>query len=45
MRDQGAIVRQLDLDPQKYAHKLIQDEGGIDKCAIPFNQDTPNEVS
>ena len=44
VRDQGAIVRQLDIDPQKYAHKLIQDEGGIDKCTIPFNQNTPNEV-
>jgi len=44
VRDQGAIVRQLGLDPKKYAHKLIQDEGGIDKCAVPFNLDTPNDV-
>jgi predicted ester cyclase len=44
VRDQGAIVRQLGLDPQKYADKLIQEEGGIDKCSVPFNQDTPNDV-
>ena len=38
VRDQGAIIRQLGIDPQKYAGKLINDEGGINKCFIPFNK-------
>ena len=44
VRDQGAIIRQISLDPKKYADKLIQEEGGILKCSIPFNKDTPNDV-
>ena len=41
VRDQGAVIRQIDLDPKKYAGKLIQEEGGIDKCSKPFNENTP----
>jgi hypothetical protein len=44
VRDQGAIIRQLGLDPRKYAGKLIQDEGGINKCFKPFNNNTQNKV-
>ena len=44
VRDQGAIIRQLGIDPKKYAGKLINDEGGISKCFTPFNEDTPDDV-
>ena len=44
VRDQGAIIRQLGLDPQRYAGQLIHAEGGINKCFIPFNKDTPDDV-
>ena len=40
VRDQGAIIRQIDLDPKKYAANLIQEEGGEEKCSIPFNENT-----
>jgi predicted ester cyclase len=36
IRDQGAIVRQLGLDPKAYAIDLIAREGGPDKCTKPF---------
>lgn len=36
IRDQGAIVRQLDLDPQDYARDLIAREGGPEKCVQPL---------
>jgi predicted ester cyclase len=36
IRDQGAIVRQLGIDPKTYAADLIQREGGPDKCVKPF---------
>ena len=36
VRDQGAIVRQIGLDPKKYVANLIQEEGGAEKCSIPF---------
>ncbi len=41
VRDQGAIIRQIDLDPKKYAADLIQKEGGVKKCSTPFNENTP----
>ena len=41
VRDQGAIVRQIGLDPKKYAANLMQAEGGEEKCSIPFNENTP----
>jgi len=41
VRDQGAIVRQIGLDPKQYAANLIQEEGGAEKCSIPFNENTP----
>ncbi|MEO0491915.1 MAG: ester cyclase [Actinomycetota bacterium] len=36
IRDQGAIVRQLGLDPKTYAADLIEAEGGPDDCVRPF---------
>ena len=41
VRDQGAIIQQIGLDPKKYAANLIQEEGGAEKCSIPFNENTP----
>jgi hypothetical protein len=41
VRDQGAIIRQIGLDPKKYAANLIQEEGGAEKSSIPFNENTP----
>ena len=38
VRDQGAIVRQIGLDPKKYAANLMQEEGGAEKCSTPFNE-------
>jgi len=37
IRDQGAVVRQLGLDPQVYARDLISKEGGPEKCVVPFS--------
>ncbi|MCZ2722910.1 nuclear transport factor 2 family protein [Marinomonas sp. 15G1-11] len=37
IRDQGAVVSQLGLDPKTYAYNQIQAEGGIDKATKPFN--------
>jgi predicted ester cyclase len=36
VRDQGAIVRQLGIDPKAYAADLIAREGGPDRCVRPF---------
>jgi predicted ester cyclase len=44
VRDQGAIIRQLGLDSQRYAGQLIRDEGGIDKCFVPFSKDTSDDA-
>jgi hypothetical protein len=37
IRDQGAIVRQMGLDPREYAADLIQREGGPDSCTRPLS--------
>ncbi len=43
IRDQGAIVRQLGIDPRDYARDLITREGGPENCVQPY---TPaNEVA
>ena len=36
IRDQGAIVRQLGVDPRQYAADLIEAEGGPGECVRPF---------
>ena len=36
VRDQGAIVRQLGLDPKAYAAQLIEREGGPERCVRPL---------
>lgn len=36
VRDQGAIVRQLGMEPKAYAADLIAREGGPDSCVKPF---------
>mgnify|MGYP000462884297 CR=1 FL=1 len=36
IRDQGAIVSQLGLDPKQYARDLIETEGGAENCVKPF---------
>ncbi|NQZ72292.1 MAG: ester cyclase [Dinoroseobacter sp.] len=36
IRDQGAIVRQLGLDPKAYARDLIAREGGPENCVKPY---------
>jgi predicted ester cyclase len=36
IRDQGAIVRQLGIDPKAYAADLIVREGGPERCVKPF---------
>ena len=40
VRDQGAIVRQMRWDPKAYAAKLIQREGGTERCAKPLTPAT-----
>ncbi|WP_300036159.1 nuclear transport factor 2 family protein [uncultured Roseobacter sp.] len=37
IRDQGAIVRQLGVDPRQYAADLIEKEGGPEKCVQPLS--------
>ena len=37
IRDQGAIVRQLGLNPKDYAADLIIKEGGFDHCVKPLS--------
>ena len=36
MRDQGAIVRQMGLDPRRWASDLIEREGGPEHCVRPL---------
>jgi len=36
IRDQGAIVRQLGLQPEDYARQAIQAEGGFTNCVRPL---------
>ena len=36
IRDQGAVVRQLGIDPKEYAEDLIIREGGPEHCVQPF---------
>lgn len=43
IRDQGAIVRQLGLDPKAYARDLIAREGGPENCATPYTPATDVE--
>jgi predicted ester cyclase len=38
VRDQGAIVRQLGLDPQRFAAERIAAEGGPERCARPLSE-------
>ena len=44
VRDQGAIVRQLGIDPKKHAFNLIKFQGGKEKCSIPFNNNTSHTI-
>ena len=37
IRDQGAIVRQLGLDPEAFARQQIESEGGAENCAPLFS--------
>lgn len=37
IRDQGAIVRQMGLDPADYARELIAREGGPEACVQPLS--------
>ena len=41
VRDQGAIVRQIGIDPKQFAYNLIMEEGGINTAMQPFNNNTP----
>ena len=41
VRDQGAIVRQLGIDPKKFAENQIAEEGGIENAQEPLNENTP----
>ena len=43
IRDQGAIVRQLGLDPKAYARDLITREGGPENCVKPYSPATDVE--
>ena len=40
IRDQGAIVRQLGVDPKHYAADRIAAEGGPEACTRPFTPET-----
>ncbi|MFD1797359.1 nuclear transport factor 2 family protein [Paracoccus aurantiacus] len=40
IRDQGAIVRQMGLDPAEYARDLIAREGGPEACVQPLSPAT-----
>ncbi|NNE96835.1 MAG: SnoaL-like domain-containing protein, partial [Acidimicrobiales bacterium] len=44
VRDQGAIVRQLGIDPKRFAADQIEREGGPEHATIPLNpnNDPPN---
>lgn len=37
IRDQGAIVRQMGLEPAAYARDLIAREGGAESCVLPLS--------
>jgi len=37
IRDQAAIVKQLNVSPQDYARQQIADEGGPENCKKPFD--------
>ena len=39
IRDQGAIIRQMGLDPKEYAGDLIEREGGPESCVRPLTPD------
>jgi hypothetical protein len=39
IRDQGAIVRQMGVDPKAYAADLIEREGGPESCVRPLTPD------
>ena len=39
IRDQGAIVRQLGIDPKRFAADQIATEGGIEQAKLPFCPD------
>ena len=43
VRDQGAVVRQLGLDPKDYAADLIEREGGPEASVKPLTPDTDLE--
>ena len=43
IRDQGAIVRQLGLEPKRYAAERIAAEGGPARCVKPLTPDTDVE--
>ena len=43
IRDQGAIIRQMGLDPKAYAADLIEREGGPESCARPLTPDNDIE--
>ena len=38
VRDQGAIVRQMGLDPKTFAANLINNEGGAQACVKPYTE-------
>ncbi len=40
VRDQGAIMRQLGVEPKRYAADRIAEEGGPDECARPLTPAT-----
>ena len=44
VRDQGSIIRQLNLDPKTYATQLIDHQGGLDNCPTPFNKNTDPDL-
>ena len=39
IRDYGGIVRQLGMNPKKFARRLIEGEGGATKASKPFTPD------
>ena len=45
VRDQGAVVRQLGIEPKRYAAERVAAEGGPDQCVRPLtpaNDPLPN---
>jgi predicted ester cyclase len=40
IRDQGAILRQMGIDPKQYARDLIEREGGPEACVKPLSPET-----